>query len=104
MYRIAYIDESELDIRRFQRFARNHFEVVTFTPNREIEVTANEILESHVDALVADFDLKEQDESIHYSGTDLVSYILKERELFPVFFARVSPHRSRCNQPVFPFS
>lgn len=84
-YRVAYIDESEVDIRKFQRFARNYFEVIPFKPNREKEVTAAAILESKVDAVIADFDLSEQDETIHYTGAELVSLILEERELFPVF-------------------
>jgi len=84
-YIVAYIDESDADIRRFQRFARNYFDVVPFRPNREMEVTATSIFESKVDAVIADFDLSEQDETIHYTGAELVSLILEERELFPVF-------------------
>lgn len=84
-YRVAYIDESDVDIRKFQRFARNYFEVVPFKPNSEKEITAEAILESKVDAVIADFDLSEQDETIHYTGAELVSLILEERELFPVF-------------------
>ena len=84
-YKIAYIDESDVDIRKFQRFARNYFEVIPVKPNREKEITAATILESHIDAVIADFDLSEQDETIHYTGADLVSLILEERELFPVF-------------------
>jgi DNA-binding NarL/FixJ family response regulator len=84
-YRVAYIDESDVDIRKFQRFARNYFEVIPFKPNREKEITATAILESKVDAVIADFDLSEQDETIHYTGAELVSLILEERELFPVF-------------------
>lgn len=84
-YRVAYIDESDIDIRKFQRFAKNYFDVIPFKPNSEKEVTASEILESMVDAVIADFDLSEQDEKIHYTGADLVSLILEEREMFPVF-------------------
>lgn len=84
-FKIAYIDESEADIRRFQRFSYNYFDVVPFIPKDSIEATCNEILESHVDAIVADFDFAEQLSTIHYDGTDLVSHFLKKREGFPVF-------------------
>lgn len=84
-YKVAYVDESDADIRRFQRFARNYFEVVPVKPDREIGNTASAILESHVDAVISDFDLSEQDERIHYNGDELVVSILKERDLFPVF-------------------
>ncbi|MFN8251187.1 MAG: hypothetical protein U0V75_04835 [Ferruginibacter sp.] len=84
-YRVAYIDESDVDIRKFQRFARNYFDVTAFKPNRIKEVTVSNILESHVDAVIADFDLSEQNETIHYTGADIVSLILEAREMFPVF-------------------
>ncbi|MBK7379261.1 MAG: hypothetical protein IPJ03_09670 [Ignavibacteriales bacterium] len=84
-YKVAFIDESDIDIRKFQRFARNYFEVIPIKPSKEKEATASTILESHVDAIIVDFDLSEQDASIHYNGADLVSLILEERELFPVF-------------------
>ena len=84
-YKVAYVDESDSDIRRFQRFARNYFEVIPIKPDREIENTASAILESQVDAVISDFDLSEQDERIHYNGDELVVSILKERDLFPVF-------------------
>jgi hypothetical protein len=84
-YKVAYIDESDIDIRRFQRFARNYLEVIPFKPNRDMEITVAEVLESKVDAIIADFDLSEQDETIHYNGDELMNSILDERELFPVF-------------------
>jgi hypothetical protein len=84
-YKVAYIDESDVDIRRFQRFARNYFEVFPLKPNKKKEITIEEILDCHVDAIIADFDLSEQDETIHYNGADLVNLILEVREQFPVF-------------------
>jgi HPt (histidine-containing phosphotransfer) domain-containing protein len=84
-YKIAYIDESEADIRRFQRFAYNYFEVIPFIPKDTIEETCNKILESHVDAIVSDFEFSEQLSTVHYDGTNLVSEFLKKRENFPVF-------------------
>lgn len=84
-YKVAYIDESDADIRRFQRFARNYFEVIPFKPKADKATTAGEILNSNVNAIIVDFDLSEQDETIHYNGADLVSFILLNREMFPVF-------------------
>lgn len=84
-YKIAYIDEAEEDIRRFQRFAYNFFEVIPFVPKESIDDTCNAILESHVDAVISDFEFSEQLSNIHYDGTNLVSLILKKRENFPVF-------------------
>jgi len=84
-FKIAYVDESEADTRRFQRFSYNYFDVIPFIPNDSIEETCNEILESHVDAIISDFDFSEQLSTVHYDGTDLVSLFLKKREGFPVF-------------------
>lgn len=84
-FKIAYIDEDQSDIRRFQRFSYNFFEVVPIIPKDSIEETCNEILESHVDAIVSDFEFTEQISTVHYDGTDLVSLFLKKREGFPVF-------------------
>jgi HPt (histidine-containing phosphotransfer) domain-containing protein len=84
-YKVAYIDEAEEDIRRFQRFAYNFFEVIPFIPKESIDETCNAILESHVDAVISDFEFSEQLSDIHYDGTNLVSLILKKRENFPVF-------------------
>lgn len=84
-YKIAYIDEDQSDIRRFQRFSYNFFEVVPIIPKDSIEETCNEIIESHVDAIVSDFEFAEQISTVHYDGTDLVSFFLKKREGFPVF-------------------
>lgn len=84
-YKIAYIDESEADTRRFQRFSYNYFEVIPFIPKDSIEETCNAILEAHVDAVISDFEFAEQLSTVHYDGTDLVSLFLKKREDFPVF-------------------
>ena len=84
-FRIAYIDESEADIRKFQRFSYNYFEVVPFVPKDSIEETCNDIIDSHVDAVISDFEFSEQLSTVHYDGTNLVSLFLKKRENFPVF-------------------
>lgn len=84
-YKIAYVDESASDTRKFQRFSYNYFEVIPIIPNDTIEETCKAILESHVDAIISDFDFSEQLSTVHYDGTDLVSLFLKKREDFPVF-------------------
>lgn len=84
-YKIAYVDESDADTRKFQRFSYNYFEVIPIIPNDSIEETCNAILESHIDAIISDFDFSEQISTVHYDGTDLVSLFLKKRDDFPVF-------------------
>jgi DNA-binding NarL/FixJ family response regulator len=84
-FKVAYIDESETDIRRFQRFSFNYFDVVGILPLPAIDDTIEKIMESNVDAVIADFDLSEQDPKIHFDGTDLVRKVLSKREGFPVF-------------------
>jgi hypothetical protein len=84
-FKVAYIDESETDIRRFQRFSFNYFDIVPILPLPSIDDTTDKIMESNVDAIIADFDLSEQDPKIHFDGTDLVRKVLSKREGFPVF-------------------
>jgi len=84
-FKVAYVDEAPAEVRKFQRYARNYFDVVPITPKSEPNDTVDEILENHVDAVVSDFDLSDQDPTIHYNGAKLVSQILEQRELFPVF-------------------
>jgi len=84
-FKVAYIDEDESDIRRFRRFADDFFNVIPLIPDRDIERTVFNIFEQKVDAIIADFELSEQNVSIHYNGAELVRFILEEREQFPVF-------------------
>lgn len=84
-YKIVYVDESDQDIKRFQRFSENSFEVIPIKPLQDIKETCEIILDSHSDAIIVDFNLSEQDPKIHYNGDDLVNEILKVREGFPVF-------------------
>lgn len=84
-FKIAYIDEDQSDTRKFQRYTFNYFDVTPIFPKNNIEETCAEILESHVDAIISDFDFAEQLSTVHYDGTDLVSLFLKKRDGFPVF-------------------
>ncbi|NHA07715.1 hypothetical protein G7092_28200 [Mucilaginibacter sp. HC2] len=84
-FTVAYIDESESDIRRFQRFSYSYFNVLPILPLPDIKETIKLIIDSNIDAVIADFDLSEQNAQIHFDGTDLVRAVLKKREGFPVF-------------------
>ena len=83
--KIAYIDESEEEIRKFERFCFPIFEVIRVIPKPSIDETCQIILESYVDAVVSDFEFSEQASDIKYDGTDIVSLFLSKREGFPVF-------------------
>lgn len=85
IYKVAYIDESQEEIGKFQRFCYGTFEVVPISPKPSKDDTCTEILESHVDAVITDFEFSEQMNDIKYDGTDLVNLVLSKREGFPVF-------------------
>ncbi|WP_422861305.1 hypothetical protein [Flagellimonas sp. W118] len=84
-YRIGYIDESPEDVRAFQRYASNHFEVVPIDPKGDIEEMITDIFDSKVRALIVDFDLSEHNNTVHYSGADLVELMHSKVENFPIF-------------------
>ncbi|SIT13393.1 hypothetical protein [Belliella pelovolcani] len=84
-FKIAYIDESDEEIGKFQRFCFPTFEVIPITPKASIEETCLTILENHVDAVISDFEFSEQVSDIKYDGTDLINLFLSKREGFPVF-------------------
>ena len=84
-FKIAYIDESQEEIGKFQRFCFPTFDVIPIIPKASIEETCLEILENHVDAVVSDFEFSEQASDIKYDGTDIISLFLSKREGFPVF-------------------
>lgn len=86
-YKVAYIDEVGEDIREFQRFAIDFFDVIPIEPVKEIDELVSSILENHVDAIVVDYNLIEYDKThtINYQGNDVVNKILERLEDFPVF-------------------
>ncbi len=59
--------------------------MVGIEPSIEIDETISEIISYRVDALVADFDLKEQSPNVRYYGTELVERYLSIRKEFPIF-------------------
>lgn len=86
-YKIAFIDEVPEDIREFQRFASDTFDVIPFAPLPDLDELVTVLIESHVQAVVVDHDLIEFDktESINYKGNDLVDKINELMQDFPVF-------------------
>jgi hypothetical protein len=89
-YKIAYIDEVSEDIRDFQRFASDIFDVIPILPiggEDGLDKLLNSILENHIDAVVVDHNLIEFDKTatINYLGNDVVNMILERLEGFPVF-------------------
>lgn len=88
-YKIAYIDESQDEIRKFQRRVYDVFDVITFFPKTNLEEFVDELLGSDADAFVSDFRLNEYridiNEPINYSGAELVERLLNIRQGFPCF-------------------
>lgn len=84
-YRIAYIDESPEDIRRFQRYASDDFEVIDFEPPQELENLIELILGSNVMAIVSDYNLTEYNKVAHYDGVDVVNAFIAIKPGFPSF-------------------
>ncbi|MDA8427666.1 MAG: hypothetical protein M0T70_00230 [Geobacteraceae bacterium] len=84
-YRIAYIDESPEDIRIFQRYASDDFEVIEFDPPQELENLIEQILGSNVRAIVSDYNLTEYKNVAHYDGVDVVTAFLAIKPGFPTF-------------------
>ena len=86
-FKVAYIDELGEDIREFQRFADDTFDIVPITPVKELDELVSTILDEHVDAIVVDFNLIEFDKTntINYQGSDVVDRISEKLEDFPIF-------------------
>lgn len=100
-FKIAYIDESQEEIGKFQRFCFPTFDVIPIIPKASIDDTCLIILENHVDAVVSDFEFSEQASDIKYDGTDIISLFLSKREGFPVFiFTSYEPEAIRKSDDV----
>jgi hypothetical protein len=84
-YTIGYVDESDEDVRLFQRFADEDFEIKEFTPIPNLEELVSDILGSNIDALIVDYDLKEESPEIGYYGEAIIEKILSIKDGFPVF-------------------
>lgn len=88
-HQIAYIDENQDDITRFQSRVHETLDVIPFVPKSNLDEFVEELLNSGAEAFVVDFRLNEYkanaQESITYTGVDLIERILQIRKGFPCF-------------------
>jgi hypothetical protein len=84
-YTIGYVDESDEDVRLFSRFADEIFNIKDFTPIPNLDELVGDILNSNIDALIVDYDLKEENPEIGYYGESIIDKVLLVKEGFPVF-------------------
>jgi hypothetical protein len=84
-YTIGYIDESEDDIDYFKRFADEDFDIIDFMPVPNPDELVTNILSTHIDVLIVDYDLKEENPTIGYYGEEIIEKVLAIKEGFPVF-------------------
>ncbi len=84
-YAIGYLDESSEEIRDFKRFAHKDFDIKDFMPLADPDELIQELLDAHIDALIVDFDLKEENSEIGYFGDEVIERLLTIRYNFPVF-------------------
>ena len=86
-HKIAYIDEEEDAIIRFQQKTHEVFDVLPFFPKPDLNAFVDELLNSGAKAFVADFRLNEYrtsvTEQITYTGAELIESILAIRKGYP---------------------
>lgn len=82
--RIGYLDEDSSDIARFHDFLDSYkiYEMKEFTPRVDLESLIEEIVESHLDAIVIDYRINEY-ENIPYTGISVIDGIKRKRRDFP---------------------
>ena len=90
MYKIAYIDESKSDRYDFQDYVKYapssaDFLLAVLEPLPNAKEFAHFLIESHYQAIIIDFDLKEKNPTIHYDGAELAEEIFNIRDSFPIF-------------------
>jgi len=88
-HKIAYIDEQNQDIIRFQSRVYQTFDVLGFLPKPDLEAFVEELLDSDAEAFVVDFRLNIYRDAVKaaitYNGADLIKRILNIRKGFPCF-------------------
>lgn len=88
-HKIAYIDESLYELKKFQRRVYEAFDVQVFLPKGDFESFVDELLNSGAEAFISDFRLNEYrndvKESIQYTGGKLIETLLSVRHEFPCF-------------------
>jgi len=84
-FKIAYIDDDASNVRTFQRFASDNFDVVKITLKKNIDTVVNDIFKEKVNAVVIDYDLRDQNSRINYQGSDIFEKINNRLNDFPAF-------------------
>lgn len=94
MYRIVFVDEQTDDIDAFKDYVeekntKEPFEVIAEYPTPELDEMIDLIFSHNPDAIVVDYMLNENKETIKYNvpynGVELIENILDIREAFPCF-------------------
>jgi hypothetical protein len=84
-FKIAYIDDDAGNVRTFQRFASDYFDVVKITLKKDINTVVSDIFKEKVNAVVIDYDLRDQNSRINYQGSDIFEKINARLNDFPAF-------------------
>jgi len=84
-YRIIYVDETDEEIRTFQRYASADFDVIPLKPLPTLDAMVELIMAEKFDAIISDYKLKEGAPEVTYDGIELVQKIEEIREGFPCF-------------------
>ncbi|XOK60289.1 hypothetical protein ACJ7K1_27735 [Paenibacillus elgii] len=85
MYRIAYIDDEINVVRQFQASMEDDFEVVEIELKEDMSEVIEDIIDSHVSAVVIDYNLNSSHSKIHYNGVHLIKELLKTMRDFPCY-------------------
>lgn len=84
-YRVGYIDEESVWVSKFLRTFKDSFEVVIINPaNKSLDEILREIIDSNLDCLIADFELKET-EVVPFNGDEIIEKLTEHYPYFPVF-------------------
>ncbi len=84
-FKIAYIDDDAGNIRTFQRFVSDYFDVVKIALKKDINTVVDDIFKEKVNAVVIDYDLRDQNSRINYQGSDIFEKINARVNDFPSF-------------------
>lgn len=90
-YTVLFIDDSEQERHKFQRYANKYIEkrknikVSTISPPQTIDDIINQVITEKTNAVVSDFNLRDTSPSTSYYGDEVINAILKVKPYFPVF-------------------
>lgn len=101
MDRLVYIDEEDAVIHKFQREAEGKFDVIIVKPQPDLQRCIDEIHDLRPDAVVSDFNLREYNPDISYSGVDIVEGFHRIRAEFPCFIiTSFEGHAAKASEDV----